>query len=190
MIREAKLDDFKYIFPILKQIFDEMDLETINQLPKEQFRQLMKLGFSDSKFTFGYNHIWVATDKKDKPIGILDMYSYEDQEAGSHDEIKKYQPQLGISRDFTIFTDAEALANEWYIDSLAVDPNFWGQGIATNLLSIVPDVAISNGYKLISLNVDKENTRAKRLYDYLNFKTVSEMTIGNRVYDHMIKTVN
>ncbi|QNQ80702.1 GNAT family N-acetyltransferase [Lactobacillus sp. PV034] len=186
MIREAKLDDFKYVFPILNQIFDEMDLETIKQIPEEQFYQLMELGFRDPKFTFGYKHIWVAADNRDKPIGILDMYSYEDQEAGSHDEIKKYQPQLGISKDFTIFTDDEALVNEWYIDSLAVDPKFWGQGIATSLLSIVPKVAAAHGYKLISLNVDKENTRAKRLYDHLNFKTVSEMTIGDRVYDHMI----
>ena len=190
MIRKAKINDFKYIFPILNQIFEEMDLDTINALPSETIYNLMKLGFKDEKFTFGFNHIWVATDQMDRPLGILDMYSYEDQKNGSHDELKKYQPQVGLSKDLTIFTDDEALPTEWYIDSLAVDPNHWGEGIATQLLKFVPSVAKEFDYKLISLNVDKENPRAKRLYDYCGFKTVSEMIIGDRIYDHMIKKIN
>lgn len=190
MIREAKITDFEYIFPILNQIFEEMDLDTINQLSTEKFYNLMKLGFKDTKFTFGYTHMWVATDKNNQPIGVIDMYSYEDQKMGSHNELKKYQPQVGLSKELTIFTDDEALPNEWYIDSLAVDPRYWGNGIATQLLNYVPDIAIKSGYNIISLNVDKENPRAKKLYDYFGFETISEMTIGDRNYNHMIKKIN
>ena len=45
MIRKAKLTDFPLVFPILKQIFDEMDMDTIKALPESQFYDLMKHGF-------------------------------------------------------------------------------------------------------------------------------------------------
>lgn len=40
MIRKAKLTDFPLVFPILKQIFDEMDMDTIKALPESQFYDL------------------------------------------------------------------------------------------------------------------------------------------------------
>ncbi len=45
MIRKAKLTDFPLVYPILKQIFDEMDMNTIKALPESQFYDLMKHGF-------------------------------------------------------------------------------------------------------------------------------------------------
>ena len=42
MIRKAKLTDFPLVYPILKQIFDEMDMDTIKALPESQFYDLMK----------------------------------------------------------------------------------------------------------------------------------------------------
>lgn len=186
MIRQATKNDFPYIFPILNQIFDEMELEPIKEMAATTFYQLMALGFEDPKFTFSYTHMWVATDEKDHPIGVLDMYSYDDQQQGSHNVIKKYQPKVGLPTTLTIFADDEALPHEWYIDSLAVAPKYWGNGIGQALLKIVPEIARKNGYELISLNVDKDNPRAKRLYDYMGFKVISEMKIGDRSYYHMI----
>ena len=62
-----------------------------------------------------------------------------------------------------------------------------GKGIGQKLIKIAPGIARQNGYKKISLNVDQDNPRAARLYDYMGFKTTSTMTIGDRMYDHMIK---
>lgn len=35
MIRPAKRRDFPWIFPLLEQIFDEMDLDTVKALPAD-----------------------------------------------------------------------------------------------------------------------------------------------------------
>ena len=43
-------------------------------------------------------------------------------------------------------------------------------------------IAQNKGYKLISLNVDKENPRAQQLYVHKGYKSKNEMTIGDRTY--------
>ncbi len=45
MIRKARKSDLEAVYPILNQIFDEMDMDTINRLPESQFYDLIRLGF-------------------------------------------------------------------------------------------------------------------------------------------------
>ena len=54
IIRRAKKTDFPFVYPILKQIFDEMQMKSIESLPEDQFYSLMKLGFISSGRNFGY----------------------------------------------------------------------------------------------------------------------------------------
>ena len=49
IIRRARKTDFPFVYPILKQIFDEMQMKSIESLPEDQFYSLMKLGFIDRK---------------------------------------------------------------------------------------------------------------------------------------------
>lgn len=79
MIRKAKLTDFPLVFPILKQIFDEMDMDTIKALPESQFYDLMKHGFYSPHYRYSHNRMWVETDEMDRPIGLIVMYGYDDQ---------------------------------------------------------------------------------------------------------------
>lgn len=188
MIRKAQKSDFIFIYPILKQIFEEMDMESIKKLPESQFYDLMRLGFISEYYRYSYNRIWVMADSLDKPIGMIDMYSYEDQKIIDFALRKEYS-KVGLSTKTTIFDDQEAWPDEWYIDALAVSPDHWGEHVASRLIDLAPKMARERGYKLVSLNVDKENPRAQRLYDHKGYRTVKEMTIGDRVYDHMVREV-
>ncbi|WP_278415512.1 GNAT family N-acetyltransferase [Lactobacillus taiwanensis] len=188
MIRKAKLTDFPLVYPILKQIFDEMDMDTIKALPESQFYDLMKHGFYSSHYRYSHNRMWVETDEMDRPIGLIVMYGYDDQNLIDI-SLKSAYPKVGLPLDTIVFSDKEALPHEWYLDAIAVSPKHWGEGIAQKLIKLAPEIAKQNGYKKVSLNVDQDNPRAARLYDYIGFKTTSTMTIGDRIYDHMIKKV-
>ena len=188
MIRKAKKSDFEFIYPLLKQIFDEMDMASIKKLPESQFYDLMRLGFVSEYYRYSYHRIWVYADTKDKPIGMIAMYSYEDQKVIDF-VLKKEYAKVGLATDTVIFDDKEAWPNEWYVDSLAVTPKHWGEHIASHLLDYAFKIAEQKKFNKISLNVDKENPRAQKLYVHKGFKTVDEMTIGDRNYDHMIKKV-
>lgn len=188
MIRQARPTDYPFVFPILDQIFDEMDMATIKRLPVDQFYDLMKHGFYSDHYRYSYHRIWVAVDKNDRPLGLITMYSDDDQRI-IDGVLRDVMPKVGLPRNTEIFTDQEALPNEWYVDALAVAPSHWGEGIATQLLDFADQVARNRGYHQISLNVDQENPRAQRLYEYRDYRTVSTMTIGDRSYDHMIKKI-
>ena len=66
---------------------------------------------------------------------------------------------------------------------------FRGKGIASRLMELASKLAKKHGYKKVSLNVHLENPRAQQLYLRKAFKTTNSMTIGDRVYDHMVKEV-
>ena len=72
---------------------------------------------------------------------------------------------------------------------MKLDPKHWGEHIASQLMDFAERIAQNNGYKLISLNVDKENPRAQQLYVHKGYKSKNEMTIGDRTYDHMVKEI-
>ena len=96
MIRKAKLTDFPLVFPILKQIFDEMDMDTIKALPESQFYDLMKHGFYSPHYRYSHNRMWVETDEMDRPIGLIVMYGYDDLLMRSSFQIKKHYRMNGI----------------------------------------------------------------------------------------------
>lgn len=78
------------------------------------------------------------------------MYPYKDQKIIDivlrHDYAK-----TGLPISTVIFSDQEAWPHEWYIDALAVDPDHWGEKIASHLLDEAEMVAAKQGYHILSL---------------------------------------
>ncbi|KRL90313.1 GNAT family N-acetyltransferase [Lactobacillus kalixensis] len=188
MIRKAEKSDFPFVYPILKQIFDEMQMETINKLPESQFYDLMRLGYISEDYRYSYRRIWVDVNDQGEVLGILDMYSYDDQKIIDF-VLKNAYAKVGLPIDTVIFSDQEAWPHEWYIDAIAVHPDHWGEGVASRLMDTAVEIAKKYGYSKISLNVDKENPRAQKLYEHKGYKTTNSMTIGDRTYDHMVKEI-
>lgn len=188
MIRQAQKSDFPFIYSILKQIFDEMQMDSIKTLPEDQFYNLMKLGFISEDYRYSYRRIWV-NEHHNKIAAIIDMYSYKDQEIIDI-VLRNAYAKVDLPISTEIFTDQEAWPHEWYIDALAVHPDYWGCGYASELLDEAEKIAVKKGYHLLSLNVDQENPRAQHLYLHKGFKTKKTMMIGDRQYDHMIKKIN
>ena len=69
----------------------------------------------------------------------------------------------------------ETSAGEFYLDSLAVLPQYRGCGVGGALLSAARDRAFAAGHKRVGLIVDFENPRAEALYKSLGFERVNAM---------------
>lgn len=79
----------------------------------------------------------------------------------------------------------EAVPGEYYIDSLAVLPEFRGLGIGRQLLQ----KAVEEGHRrglVATLAVDPVNTKAQRLYESLGFVRDSDLFIFGHTYWKMI----
>ena len=67
----------------------------------------------------------------------------------------------------------ETSAGEFYLDSLAVLPQWRGRGVGGALLSAARDRAFAAGYERVGLIVDFANPRAEALYNSLGFERVN-----------------
>lgn len=116
------------------------------------------------------------------PAGMLTSYDgryYHEMRGRTMALIKKH---LGI--EFNNMED-EAETGEYYLDSLAVMPEFRGNGIGRTLLQ----KGIDQGHALgltVTLAVDPSNPIAKRLYLSLGFVSAGTLFIFGHNYEKMI----
>ena len=89
------------------------------------------------------------------------------------------------SRRPDLFPDSETFAGEWYLDSIVTKQSARGKGVAHQLLQALPTLATAAGETVIGLNCEKDNLQAKKLYEKVGFRTVSERILSGHVYDHM-----
>ena len=80
-----------------------------------------------------------------------------------------------IGRVPTIPNETEA--GEYYLDSIAVQPEFRGRGVAHALIATFCDKAFAEGHERVGLIVDFDNPGAERLYTSLGFERV-----GTRIF--------
>lgn len=88
-----------------------------------------------------------------------------------------------IGRTFDRFDD-ETAAGEYYIDSLAVYPEYRRRGIASMLLRATCRKAQALGLTA-GLLVDTENPNAERMYTALGFRYVEDSRWGGRPMHHL-----
>lgn len=79
----------------------------------------------------------------------------------------------------------ECSADEYYIDTIAVWPQYRGKGVATKLLHAELAKAEELG-KPAGLLVDKDNTKAETLYRGLGFMSAGERPFAGVVMTHLL----
>ncbi len=78
----------------------------------------------------------------------------------------------------------ECQPGEYYLDSLAVFPQYRGRGIARELIKAMAERASLSG-KPLGLLCEKTNIRARSLYDSSGFIPVGEAPFAGEIMDHM-----
>lgn len=93
------------------------------------------------------------------------------------EELRKPLYELMIEKFGNVPTvEDETSAGEFYIDSIAVLPQWRGCGVGGALLSAVRDRAFAAGHERVGLIVDFANPRAEALYNSLGFERVNATT--------------
>lgn len=82
--------------------------------------------------------------------------------------------------------DDEACAGEYYLDSLAVLPEFRRRGIASALLQQMFRQRDEAGIPLATIAVDPDNDTAYRLYLRSGFRRDGKVTVFNTTYDRLV----
>lgn len=83
--------------------------------------------------------------------------------------------------------DLETSSGEYYLDSMAVLPEYRGQGIATALLRDGIARAQAAGIPNVSMIVSPENPKAQQLYESLGFQYIRTINAFHEAYRKMGK---
>lgn len=185
-VREAQQDDAGQIAPLIDIIFDEMQLDELEDVPEPGLAKVITRAYQTKTYLSDKASTVVAeADADGQVVGVVFGYPSENE-----DDINKVLINLSKqSADFKqpYIPDSETNTDEWYLDSIAVNPNYQGHGIGSKLLAAVPRMALNDGKSVVGLNVDLENPDAEKLYARKGFKTVGSQMIGDHLYHHMQK---
>jgi len=84
----------------------------------------------------------------------------------------------------------EAEAGEYYMDSLAVWPEWRGRGVGTKLMQAQIDKARELGFNKAALLVDPENENARRMYRKLGFMDDSEVYAFGQIFLKWVRKID
>ncbi len=131
---------------------------------------------------YSFRNTLVATGEGGELLGICVSYDGALLRALRQPFIDIMREKCG--RDLSRMDD-ETAAGELYIDSLAVEPEQRGKGIATALLKAAIEKAKAMHLPAAGLLVDKGNPRAESLYKKLGFAYENDAVWGGRPMRHL-----
>ena len=82
--------------------------------------------------------------------------------------------------------DDEARPGEYYLDSLAVLPQYRNKGIATALIKEMFRMRDESGIPLATIAVDPDNDTAYRLYTRLGFRHDGQIAVFSTTYHRLV----
>lgn len=182
-IRPARREEAPYIGAA---VVDAIGMEIAEELGRGRggvetavalFSELAAL--DDSQYS--YLNTLVAVDECDRVVGVCVAYNGARLHELRLRFIEVARRMLGL--EFGELKD-ECEPSEFYLDTLSVDPAHRGRGIASSLIRATAGRARAID-KPLGLLVDKDNVRARRLYDREGFKPVGEREFMHTLMDHL-----
>ncbi|NPD91527.1 GNAT family N-acetyltransferase [Xylanibacter muris] len=148
----------------------------------EEFHSLMVRLVSRTDTQYSYKNTICAIDADKNIAGAIVSY-----DGGKLLELRRVftdSIKEVFGRDFSNMEE-ETQAGELYLDSLAVFPEYRGQGIAKELLKRAHAKAKETGIGISGLLVDCNNPNAERLYRSVGFIQVGEKIWGGHKMKHL-----
>lgn len=179
IIRHAKVSDRAAIAPLVYAAIHDIANSLTGATDGDQVLERLTMWIGRQNNRLSYENIWVA-DIDGVIVGVI--IAYQGKLALELDEpIQRWLIEQGQPGHLDVETEGDVL----YIDSVAVDSSFGGRGIGTELIRRAIGHARETNVPVVTLNVDRENRAAMRLYERLGFKKDKEIEISGGRFDYM-----
>ncbi|WP_148823867.1 GNAT family N-acetyltransferase [Campylobacter concisus] len=183
MIKNAQKQDAKICIKLLNLAMEDIAYKLSGYDDPVKSDEILEKFFESETNRLSYKNVYIY--KRDDVI-IAAMCAYFGGDAWQFDrEISQHLKALG--KDAQI--EKECFDDEFYIDSIAVDEKFRGQGLAKELILHSFAKAKELGHKKVSLIVDINKPKVRKFYESLGFKFNTKKIINLHEYDHMIKEI-
>lgn len=176
-LRDAQIEDSEFVAHGICM--------ALHMIPEEQgLRGIAKICERDDVL-YSYRHAIVACEDE-TPVGLCLCY-----DGGKYHELRENTFPLFAAlfpddpdqeeMDFEHAED-EAVAGEYYMDSLAVMPQWRRKGIGFRLMQAQIERGRKLGFKKATLLVDPENVEAQRMYRKLGFVDDTQVYVFGQIF--------
>jgi ribosomal protein S18 acetylase RimI-like enzyme len=181
-LRKARPADAESAVPLIidaiGSIAEQMTGETDSTAVQQELIQLFKR--EDNR------HSYLTTciaERDDAIMGVMVLYSGVDAIGLDVNLANWLHKKTGDN----IIIPPEAHIDEYYIDTICVNPDFRGRGIGSLLVVQAEEVARDAGFSKVALNVELEKEAAIRLYNRLGYDVSEPWEIYGGLFHHMVK---
>ncbi|MCK1994150.1 GNAT family N-acetyltransferase [Peribacillus muralis] len=182
-IRNAKPEDADKAAVLIRLAIKEIAETLTGETEEERILSVLSYFFKKSGNRISYENTFVSVH--DGEISGL-VIAYHGKDAQDLDA-----PIVGQLRrkrkDASITLDKESDVNDFYLDTISVDPKFQGKGIGSALIQYVEEYAKQKGYPRVSLVVENVNEGASRLYNKLGYKEIKTVMISGYEFGYLVK---
>lgn len=119
-IRPADQDDAGQIAPLINMIFDEMQLEELDDIPEPDLEQAITAAYRTPDYLSG-KATTVVAEADGQVVGVA--FGYPDKNEDAVDDVLARVTANNDAFGSAFEAEAESYEHEWYLDSIAVDPN-------------------------------------------------------------------
>lgn len=183
MIRPARKEDRSQAAVLMVDAIHDIANALTGESDKTKVLEQMEKYFCEEINRLSYRNCLIKT-VGEQPVGIVVAYHGKDAPALDA-PILKHLEKGGVAATL----DIEADPDDYYIDTVSVSPEFGGRGFGTELLEAAIQHAVEQGYPTVSLNVEEDNVKARKLYKRLGFQRKKDIVIHHHTYAYMVKSL-
>lgn len=133
---------------------------------------------------YSYNKAVIAVDNEQNVLGVAVIYDGSDLRRLRAAFFEEAENIIGLTLNGPIIDETDA--DEVYLDTIAVFPEYRGRGIGRKLITEAY-LKANEKEKPLGLLVSKNNPKAMRLYESVGFKTMGERPFAGEMMYHMRK---
>ncbi|GIP34140.1 GNAT family N-acetyltransferase [Paenibacillus sp. J2TS4] len=185
MIRPAQKNDVQEAVPLIHSAIGRIANTIAGTSDLEEALDVLGQFYQQEGNRYSYENI-IVKELDGKAVGLLTAYH------GSLSEQLDlpYMERLrALNGDSPVSLKKEAKEDEYYLDSLAVNPAYQGKGIGTELIQAFEQNGREKGFEKLSLLCDINNPNAARLYERLGYRPDGALTVSGYHFIRMVKPI-
>ncbi|QHW32961.1 GNAT family N-acetyltransferase [Paenibacillus rhizovicinus] len=181
--RRAALDDAPEVIPLLQEAIGSIAYLLTGASDDADAARRLTDFFKQPGNRVSCDHI-IVEERDGRIAGMLVAYSGNDAQLLDEPFLARMRRDFGEAERHIV---REAMDGEFYLDALAVDEAFRGQGIAKALMAAAEQRAKELGFERTALIVESCNERAHGIYLRSGYVEADVIRIGGSDYRRMVK---
>ncbi|MCR8644801.1 GNAT family N-acetyltransferase [Paenibacillus sp. N1-5-1-14] len=185
MIRAARASDSKRVIPLLHSAIDNIANKLSGYDDEARMYEALETFFEQGDNRLSYRNT-IVKEIDGKVVGFVLSY-----DGGKMDELDQpiIKHLIEVTGNPDVILEKECRDDEYYLDSLAVDDAYQGQGIGKELMKAFEVRAAEEGHDKVALIVEKDKLGAYALYEKMGYRADGKLIVCEHEYTHMVKPV-